>query len=117
MLKNLIPQSLTIINDAAQVVAKLPPSGVVARAIAADPVVGTYIAGIPTVVYTPFTRIEGLPAASDPDPIVVPHLVADAMRQLGLKHPAGVYSPQPLVFDASRNPLGTLGLIHHTDLS
>lgn len=117
MLKNLIPQSIIIINDAAQVVAKLPPSGVVPRAIAADPLVGSYIAGIPTVVHAPFTHIEGLPDASDPDPIVVAPLVADAMRQLKLKHPAGVYSPQPLVFDVNRKPLGTLGLIHHTDLS
>lgn len=57
---------------------------------------------------------------SDSSPLLVSALVAQAMRDQGLIHLAGVYTCEELVFageGSDRRPLGTPGLVYHPDLS
>lgn len=60
--------------------------------------------------------ILGLPPTSCHDPILVTAQVADAMRLLGMSYPAGVYTPQHLVYKDGKL-LGSPGLIYHRDIS
>lgn len=116
-IRNLLAQPAVIIAADQSVITTLSPSGTVAIVVPGSAAAAPPIDGIPVVDFARPASVTGLPEASDPDPILVSAIVADAMRQLGLRHPAGVYTPQPLVFDAARKPVGAPGLIHHADLS
>lgn len=116
-IRNLLAQSAVIIAADQSVITTLPSSGTVAIVVPGSAADAPPIDGIPVVGFARPANVTGLPACDDPDPILVSAIVADAMRQLGLRHPAGVYTPQPLVFDAARKPIGAPGLILHADLS
>jgi hypothetical protein len=116
-IKNLLAQSATIVDAAGLTVATIPTSGIVATVIVGSVQSAPALDGIPVVLFARPVSVTGLPGADDESPILVSAIVADAMRQLGLRHAAGVYSPQQLMFDANRKSLGTPGLIYHSDLS
>lgn len=116
---NLIAQEIRFLDSSNAVVRRVPSSGV---AVAhrgptkrLDPV-----DGIPVDEVSPVTHITGLPDEGD---IVVALVVTEAMRVLGLRHRGRVFSPMPLVFTKDEAgkpvgpPLGTPGLLLHSDLS
>ena len=72
---------------------------------------------IPVTLASPVTEIRHIP---DGD-ILVPLVVAEAMRARGERHSGRVYTPQPLRFRADelgqRTPIGTPGVYLHADIS
>jgi hypothetical protein len=70
---------------------------------------------IPATLASPVTEIRHIP---DGD-ILVPLVVAEAMRARGERHSGRVYTPQPLRFgpDRGAGPLGTPGVYLHEDIS
>lgn len=115
-MKNYCPQTLTFVDATTHAQIASFPSVGVAKAVPGSSIDMGTISAIPVVAFTRPARVEGLPD-SDDEAIIVPAIVADAMKQLGLRHRAGVYSPQQLLFDADRRPIGAPGLIFHSDLS
>lgn len=98
------------------VVRQIPPSGTVAVVVSGASAPRDDEEGIPCVCYGRPTRVVGIPT-SDEGPVIVAAQVASAMAELGLLYPGGVYTPQQLVFDDARRPIGSPGLIHWPHLS
>ena len=104
-IKSMLAQTATFLSPSGEVLRQIPPSGTVATVVPGAATPCSAVDGLPVTAYAPPARVDGLPDPSGADPILVPAIVADAMRQLGLRHAAGVYTPQPLVFDAQRKPV------------
>lgn len=119
---NLIQQTVSFVTEAGAVYATLPPWPSKVEVVAdADfcgdaEIVGDALA--PVVKWSPPHTIRGLPAEleHDDEDWLVPLVVAQAMRSMGVKHGGRVFSPQALVFRDGK-PLGTLGLVWHEDLT
>lgn len=102
---NLTPHELTFVRDDGTVLAKIPPSGTVARVASVSTKVGE-IDGIP-VFSTEFGELTGLPDPAEETIYVASTLVAQAASRAGRMD---VYSPAELVRDASGAVVGCKGL-------
>jgi hypothetical protein len=117
MINSMLAQTATFLSPSGEVLRQIPPSGTVATVVSGAPLPTIPTDGIATLEFAAPSRVDGLPDPSSPDPILVPAIVAAAMRQLGLRHAAGVYTLQPGPAPRPGRALGTPGLIYHTDLS
>ncbi|MCI4407531.1 MAG: hypothetical protein JHC26_00430 [Thermofilum sp.] len=106
-IKNLTPHELVILDENNNVIARIPPSGVVARVQSREELIG-YINGIP-IFKTVYGNIENLP---DPEPGVVyavSIVVLTALKEKGIKR-TDVISPNtnPSRFGAVRDAQGRI---------
>jgi hypothetical protein len=116
---NCIAQNVRFINDANEVVLTLTAAENPALAVRGEEEsLGQIVIDgvtIPVTLASPVTEIRHIP---DGD-ILVPLVVAEAMRARGERHSGRVYTPQPLRFgpDRGAGPLGTPGVYLHADIS
>lgn len=102
---NLTPHELTFIGDDGAVIARIPPSGSVARVASTSKKVGE-IDGIP-VFSTEFGDVVGLPDPEEDTVYVASTLVAQVATKAGR---TDVFSPAELVRDSGGNVVGCKGL-------
>ena len=102
---NLTPHELTFVNDDGTVIAKIPPSGTVARVASTSKKVGE-IDGIP-VFSTEFGDVVGLPDPEEGAVYITSTIVAQAAARAGR---TDVYSPAELVRDENGAVIGCKGL-------
>jgi hypothetical protein len=114
---NCIAQNVRFINDANEVILTLTAAETPALAVRGDEVFFGQITidgvTIPVTLASPVTEIRHVP---DGD-VLVPLVVAEAMRARGERHNGRVYTPTPLVFGPDRVILGTKGAYLHADIS
>jgi hypothetical protein len=115
---NLCAVVCSIINPVTkEVITSFPAADKPAKVIPGDPGQPFMVDGVPVVGFTKPARVDGIPFSdSESHSIIVPSIVAEAMRQLGMVYGGGVFTPQMLVMENGK-PLGTPGLIFQRDIS
>lgn len=121
---NCIQQEVRFINDRHEIVATLPASDSKVDVIREqnESVCTVQVVTLGGVVEIPCrdasaaAAVRGLPADQPGLDILVPLVVAEAMRFLGILRSGRVFSPMPLVFDSERKPIGSPGVLLHRDL-
>ena len=110
-LVNLTPHEVVVLNDANNVVLRVPPSGQVARVSAQEKVVGT-INGVP-LVKTEYGEVQGLPDPQQGTIYIVSLLVLQAMAGKRSDLVAPNTSPTPLgaVRDAQGRIIGVRSFV------
>jgi hypothetical protein len=115
-MKNYTERALTIIDPTTHdVVATIPAEGVRVVAVRGDSSPAT-LPGVdfPVTHYSKVIGVDGLPEEGD---IIVPLVVAEALRSIGGAHKGRVFTPAQLVFGPDRQVVGAPGLIYHGDVS
>ncbi|ACV58114.1 hypothetical protein [Alicyclobacillus acidocaldarius] len=102
---NLTPHELTFVGPDGEILARIPPSGQIARISSETDLVGE-VAGLP-VYKTVMGDMEGLPAPQPDTVYVASTLVAQAAVRAGR---SDVYSPAAQVRDSEGRIVGCRGL-------
>jgi hypothetical protein len=120
-MKNCIAQNVRFIDTENRVVLTLPAAETPALAVRGEEEsIGQITVDgvtIPVTLASPVTEIRHIPEGD----VLVPLVVAEAMRARGERHSGRVYTPTPLVFGVDANGqrviLGTEGVYLHEDIS
>jgi len=103
---NLTTHSLSLYNEAGELVLEVPPSGTVARVKTLAVKAGETPEGVP-LYQTEFGGIEGLPA---PQPDTIYAVSALVRGHPDVQARLDVYSPGRLLRDEDGRPIGAVGL-------